>query len=1009
MLQKYWLSLLLLLFPMIVFAQAGKIRGTVVDTKSKEPLIGANIVVEGTNLGASTDADGSFLILNVPVGTYSIKTSYIGYRSSTTSNIRVNSQLTTEIHVDLSSEDVQVQAVEIVAERPLINKSATNAVRIIDADFFDNLPARGLDAAIVLQPGVVERDGNFYIRGGRPDETSFTLDGVGIKDIVNGGRSVNISAEAIEQVQVLTGGYTAEYGGASAGLVRSDLKTGSEQWKFTGLGETDNYSSLGKKALGGYSYGYSDATITAGGPIASQSLRFFGSAEFQKYGDPGTPLLQTNGSIQAVDIPRVWDGYDFVGVRMYPTVTPTHPNDYMTDTMNLVARPGNTMGGNDTRTSMSGTLSYALSELQVKASGSYSSNSGQFTTTTANLFNQDRLGKYDKADGFANLKATYWLSPKTSIEAAYSYTFSNEEQYDPAFGSGADKIKLYGDSAANAAKGYTLRSDGINFPAYQILLGNQTDAVGELPAFNQAGTVVQGYFKSKLIQSGLRADIFSQISKTVELKFGGEYSSATYRRFNPAGELTWVQNFKDSTLNPTDLSPTGKLAQRLRVYGPDNLGYDVFGNETSSDLKYEGATLDLGPRNPITGAGYLQSKIELQDIVLNLGLRYDYFSSDGIDWENPHSITFVDSLAAIQSTNFKKSPAHSYVSPRIGFSFPVTDQTVFHAQYGRFIQQPRLSESYRGTPLFYNIIKGGFFYQNPAAFGIEPEQTTSYELGFQQQVGENAALDVTAFYKDIVGQVTYVNMTSTSDVHGGYVAYVNGDFATTKGLEFKFTLRRTNRVQASINYTLSDARGTGSTPNALAGAWGSPLGGGVFTPKYIVPLSFNQAHRGSMSLDYRFAKNDGGPILEQMGLNILAQFNSGTSFTRLVFNTPDNATDPRFRAPVEEIGASTTPWYFQLDARLDKSFSLGPVVLNVYVYVINLLGTDNATDAFVRTGDPKNDGWLGTSEGRNKALTYGTDAGLYGQMYNTFIGGRNGATSNFGPPRQIRFGVKLEY
>jgi hypothetical protein len=310
--------------------------------------------------------------------------------------------------------------------------------------------------------------------------------------------------------------------------------------------------------------------------------------------------------------------------------------------------------------------------------------------------------------------------------------------------------------------------------------------------------------------------------------------------------------------------------------------------------------------------------------------------------------------------------------------------------------------------LFYNIIKGGFFYANPAAFGIEPEQTTSYELGFQQQVGENASFDISAFYKDVIGQVTYVNMTaSASAAHGGYVAYVNGDFATTKGVEFKFTLRRINRIQASLNYTLSDARGTGSTPNAQAGAVGSPTAGGVFTPKYIVPLTFNQAHRGNVALDYRFAKNDGGPILEQLGLNVLAQFNSGTNFTRLAYNTPDNAGDARFRVPIEEIGASTTPWYFQIDARLDKTFSIGPLDLNVYVYVINLLGTDNATNVFVRTGDPKNDGWLGTSEGRNKALTYGADADLYAQMYNTFNGGRN--ADNFGPPRQIRFGVKLEY
>jgi outer membrane receptor protein involved in Fe transport len=1002
MLQKFVFCLLLLsLLPGIMLAQSGKIRGVVTDAKSKEPLVGANIVVDQTNFGASTDIDGSFLILNVPVGTYTLKVSYIGFRSATLSNIRVNSQLTTEANLVLSSEDVALQAVEIVAERPLINKSATNAVRIVDAEFFEKLPGRGLDAVITLQPGVVEQNGNIYIRGGRLDETGFTLDGVSIKDIVNGGRSVSITAEAIEQVQVQTGGFTAEYGGASSGIIRSDLKTGSEKWKLSGMMETDDFTAEGKKALGGYSYGYGDITLTAGGPVVLENLRYFGTFQYTKWGDPGTATATVGG----VPTPRVWDGFDFRGVRMYGTVTPKHPNTYLSDTMDIISQPGNTSGGRDERTIITGTLSYALADLQLKGSGSYSYNSGNFSTTAANILNTSRLGKYENNDGFLNLKAQYVFDKKTSLEARFNYAFNYQAQYDGAFGPGSSMIPLYGDSAANAARGYTLRADGLDFPAYQIILGDKADGIGELQAFNQAGSQVQGYFKSSIIQIGGRVDLTSQVDKNIEVKVGGEYLHSKYRRFNPASEIQWVLDFKNASLNPSDHSPTGLLANRIRNYGPDNLGYDVFGNEIESNVTDGTSTLDLGPREPVNAAGYIQSKIELSDIVLNLGLRYDYISSDGIDWVNPHSITFAN--GAIETSNLKTSPAYKYVSPRIGFSFPVTDRTVFHAQYGRFIQQPRLAESYRGIALFYNIITGGFFYQNPAAFGIKPEQTTSYELGFQQQVGEEASFDVTAFYKDIIDQVTYITETSTSEIHGSYYTYTNGDFATTKGLEFKFTLRRTHRIQASLNYTLSDARGTGSTPNALAGAWGAPTGGGVYAPKYIVPLSFNETNRGNFSLDYRFAKNDGGKILERMGLNVLGTFNSGTNFTRIQFNTPDNSTDPRFRYPIEEIGASTTPWVFQLDARLDKSFEVGPVDINVYIYVINLLGADNATSVYPRTGDPKNDGWLGTTEGQKKALTYGRDADLYAQMYNTFNGGLN--ANNYDVPRQIRFGVKVEY
>ena len=986
--RKLWVTLfLLVLVPALSIAQSGKIRGTVVDAKTKEPLIGANVVIEASNMGASSDVDGAYIILNVPVGTYQLKVSYVGFQTITVSNVRVNANLTTEQNFQLSSQDVQVQAVEIVAERPLINKSATGAVRVIDNEFFSKLPSRGLNAAVTLQPGVVQLGGNFYIRGGRPDEAGFTLEGVNVTDVMNGGRAINITAEALEQVQVLTGGWTAEYGGATAGLVRSELRTGTERLKASALIETDDYTSQGNKSLGGYSYGYRDITATVSGPVLSNSVRFFGSLQNTFYQDPAV---------------RVWDGYSFKNVVMSPAYTHAHPTAATRDTVNLIGQPGNTQGGEDYRTTGTATLKFDISSrLQVRAGGSYSAHTGTGTTTTANIFNLKRLGKYDNSDGFANLKATYFVTPTTYVTGQASYTFAKTRNYDPDFG---DNLKLYGDSLANARLGYYLYNEGLNFSAYRIHLGT-VDGITELPGFNQPGTQINGYGKTSLTQLSGRLDFVSQISKTFELKVGGEGQLYTYRQFNPARVIAWAAAFKS---NGANMSPTGSLAQILRGYGPNNIGYDVFGNEIDNNVETVGTLLDLRPRQPMFGGAYVQSKIEMQDIILNLGLRYDYISADIVQWSNPGKLTFNDTLGAIRIANLETTPVHSYLSPRIGFSFPVTDRTQFYAQYGRFVQESRLFESYAGSAAFYNIIKGGYFYQNPIGFGIRPEQTTMYEIGFQQQLGDNASFDIVAFYKDVIDQLQYTSVIPAADANQqAYYSYQNGDFATTKGLEFKFTLRRVNRLQAAVNYTLSDARGTGSTPSANSGAVASPLGGGVFLPHYIVPLDFNQAHHGNISLDYRYGKNDGGPVLQQLGLNVLAQFNSGTSFTRVTYNSAANPGDPRFRIPVEEMGSSTTPWFFQIDARLDKSFTVGPVDLNVYVYVINLLGTDNATAVFSRSGDPKDDGWFAQAEGRNRAASFGTDADLYRQMYTTFNGGRNAA--NFGPPRQIRFGVKVDY
>jgi len=253
--RKLFLALFVAAFiPALVFA-SGKFKGRVTDAGTGEPLVGANVVVVGTQMGSATNVSGEFAILNVPAGTYTLKAMYIGYQAITISNLRVNNDLTTEANFQLPGEGVTVGIVEIVAERPLVNKSATNAVRIIDNEFFAKIPARGINAALSAQPGVVIQGGNVYIRGGRADEVGFQLEGVPVNNILSGGRAVSVTAEAVEQIQVQAGGFNAEYGGANAGLVQAQLRTGAQdRWKVSLLGETDRYMALNKSSkLGGYS------------------------------------------------------------------------------------------------------------------------------------------------------------------------------------------------------------------------------------------------------------------------------------------------------------------------------------------------------------------------------------------------------------------------------------------------------------------------------------------------------------------------------------------------------------------------------------------------------------------------------------------------------------------------------------------------------------------------------------------------------------------------------------
>ncbi|HUI63944.1 MAG TPA: TonB-dependent receptor, partial [Bacteroidota bacterium] len=245
----------------------GKIKGKVVDKLNGEPLIGATVSVVGTNLGAAVDPNGEYTILNVPADVYTLKASFIGYTALSVTNVRVNNDLTTSMDFRLSSEEVKLQAVEVVAERPLVNTSATNAVRITTNEDINALPVRGVNNILALSPGVVLQDNTVFIRGGRLDEVGYYLEGVSITNPIVGGRAVTLVQDAIEEIQVQAGGYNAEFGGANSGIIQQQLRSGTSTWKASAQYITDNVGFASKsqafsgdKRLGAYWFGYNEFT-----------------------------------------------------------------------------------------------------------------------------------------------------------------------------------------------------------------------------------------------------------------------------------------------------------------------------------------------------------------------------------------------------------------------------------------------------------------------------------------------------------------------------------------------------------------------------------------------------------------------------------------------------------------------------------------------------------------------------------------------------------------------------
>lgn len=1009
----------LFLMPVLLLAQDGKLRGRVTDKESGEPLIGANVTIDGTNLGASTDINGEYIILSVPPGTYAVRGSYIGYSPVTIANVRVGANITTTQDFELSSTAIAVEAVEIVAERPLIQRNTTNTVRVTTQENIQSLPIRGLQNIVALEAGVVTRGGNLYVRGGRAGEVAYFIDGSNTTNPYFNSQNVTVIQEAIEEMQVQAGGYTAEFGGANSGLVRTVLRTGGSEYKFSLDMQTDDFAKPGKEFLGTTSRGYRNIVGTASGPVPGvANLRFFLAGQHNYERNDQAMFLE----------PFRFEGLvtDDKGSRPAGEPLP-----------GPVEFKKNYLYNNHTQNNqMQGTLLYTLNQFKFKFSGTAEEirnpSGGGWTSALPYYFNQKRNQDQKTRRIFGNLRFTHVVNPTTFYEIGVSYQRRDFRSYDPDL---KHNWRAYYDSAANAAIGY----DGWQ-SRYEGPLGYST--IFDFNFFHP-NTPNNSYSKNNQTGIGATVDFTSQVNSNWELKAGGSLETWTMRFWsitNIRRLSEYMDTDKNGSWDRTSFSGlTTDYARRvlmMREGGINAIGYKYDDPNEEVDDGFD------KPAKPFMASAYVQNKFEYKDLILNVGARYELFdpkatavpttlnpATGQYDYQEP---PFDQNLAVLREDQLTETEPYSVLLPRVSFSFPVTESTVFYALYGKYAQMPSLNNIYVN-----NITLSGLF--NPLTrvpynlggttigFMAKPERLTQYEIGIRQTLSENFAMTITGFYKDTKDQLSIRRVYNSAGVPIT-TSYQNEDFGTQKGVEVTLELRRTNRLAAKVNYTLSDARGTGSTPRSSQNAVTDEASARF--PNFINPLDFNQTHKGSVMLDYRFARGDGGPVLEGMGLNFLLTFNSGHNYTRI--QEPQNLgqaspwnigvralIDSRSRVPVEPINASTTPWVFNVDMTFNKVFYLEPVNVEIYARVLNLFNTKHVLNVFPTTGTPYDDGWLKSPYAEPyKAIPLYEEfyrainlANRYSYMSLGFGGGLGNQAGGdlFGAPREIRLGIKLEY
>lgn len=986
---------ILMILPMCVFAQAtGKLVGIVTDTKTNEPLAGANVLIEGTVLGAAADADGSFIILNVPVGTYDVSASIISHKKLTIQEVRVLSGVTTELNFELEESVIAGQEVTVVAERKLFEKSVTSSVSMATSDELENVPVRGVGNIISNMAGVIVQDGTVHIRGGRPHEVKYLVGGVSTSLATTNTNVMTIIHDAIEEIQVFAGGYTADMGNANAGIVKTEIKSGGT--KFNGSLElrTDGFRdpTLGKAVLGTYNYGHNSAIATIGGPIGDK-VKFFIAGQYDDRKDSEV---------------RFSDGFSFTDKINNNPLDPTS-----NDTIDLVYPDGFTPHASRMTYAVNGSVTI---DTPTRLRFDFLHDFTKYDRIEPMMLNtlNDRTYYYTTPTTLLSAKATKLFSPTSYLDMKVSYFHYARELNDPYFGN--DWTKWYDSSAVYEATDGEVVYRNAWRPQYNYIING-------FP-IERDGEPLAVYFSEEQSYVGLNLDYVNQINKHNELKIGADFKQHTVRRYsvNPAAMVYTAES--GSTDYTTYDSLSGVPMDIWIFNGSVNAyGYDAYGNKTTGQTTYGDDTYIDAPKRPMEIAAYFMDKIEYKDLIINAGLRFDYFDTDDRELIDPANPAVDQNTSMLADSAWTDKAPTMHLSPRLGFSFPVNDKTVFYLNYGQFVQMPRLSEAYFSSYTYARqIVRQGYYFLNPVGFGLDPLHTTSFEVGFRREISDVAAFDMTAFYKNVKGLIEVIKQlpTAGSVIPGAYERFENGDFATQKGFELRMNMRRTNRLAGNVNYTLTMAEGTASNSTAAHGA----VYQNTIMPSTINPLDFSQMHTGAINLDYRFGDNDGGFILENMGANLLITFSSGHPFT--IVDVPvggqtdpytagiDYMHDTRSRVALEPIGSSTTPWQFTTDLRLDKSFILGSLNANVFVTVTNLFNRKNIVNVYEFTGSAENDGYL--VDPVRSATTIANFGGQdYIDMY-TAINLVNGQAywdqigrELYGNPRQINFGVRLTF
>jgi len=869
--------------------EKASLYGIVTDSNDGYPLIGVNVVVIGTSLGAATGLDGDYKIENITPGEYTIEVSYLGYEKLQITGQTFSAGEQKEYNIEMGSAAVTLEEeIVIIGDKPLIDIDDTKNKTVIDNAVIEAAPSRQIQSVINSQTGVVQNSEGIHIRGGRTYETGFFIDGVNASDPLSGtGFGIDIGTNSVSKVEVQTSASGVEYGDATAGVVNTKTKTGGDDLDISFIHKRDNF---GFNSEWESTFNEQLFDLSVGGPVLKKALKnkfkFFTSArawftdEFTK-----NPAEQVTSSIYTDNRFSPFQDNRYSGLLKLKYDLTSRKKITYTYLKSLTINQNRNMlrvTGNDVSFSPGYQFNFHLQP----------DNASTYTHDT-------------------NMNIFQW---QHSVSDRFAYNVTGSRLF----------VKLRSDANGRDWRPEVVDTEFdpesiVEFPASYFNPDDEIVFVNPAPGlFNNNGiaTLWHDHFVEEYTVK-LTGNIYSKNTFN-KLYFGTEWKRQ---------DLQWIDITRPWVGAPIPLA-NGETSQSFRL----------------------GDVSDIWRVQPVKGALFVANKIKYKGLVAEVGGRMEYwlpgkFLDDAI--ENP-AAPIRDEVRDAYIENsiglWKNRRMKMRLLPKISATFPIRENQMMYFNYSHSTVSPHPRDLYTGLDPFFSDQSTLGRLGNP---NLNPEVDISYEIGLRTQITSNDAFNASAYWKD---KYDFISSSSVliQDATGRDVSRsirINSDFARVRGIELAYIKRigKWFNGQVSASYSIATGQSSSSseslqeilltgnreTVNETPLAWDSPLDlkaysvftvnqkQGLWNKAFLNNFSFyvEAIYRtGKRYTPYLFIGNEevsGRPIYEQL-------------------------SDPNQR--YSELGNSL----FWMDANLKKWWNLKGAKAAFTVEVTNLLNNKNS-------------------------------------------------------------------